>query len=164
MELTVRTARESDWADVRDLRLQALTEAPLSFGSTLARELQLGEEEWRARASRTGHVLAWVGGILIGCAVGSVEEGGVDKAGDLHLTGMYVAPNHRGTGCTDRLIEAVLEDARLAGAGRVVLWVTEVNPRAERCYTRHGFRRTGRQQPLPHTPSVTEQEMELRLC
>lgn len=157
MPLTVRAASEPDWADLRDLRLQALTETPLAFGSTLARELAFTESDWRGRASRAGQVLAWVDDVLVGTAVG-VPEGDI-----VHLAGMYVDPTQRGQGCADRLIETVIENARLAGAGRVLLWVTEVNLVAERCYTRHGFVRTGRDQPLPHTPGVFGQEMELRL-
>lgn len=158
MDLIVRAARESDWAALRALRLQALAEAPLAFGSTLAREQDLAESVWRDRASHPGQVLAWSGDHLIGTAIG-VHEGE-----DVHLMGMYVAPDHRGTGTADRLIEGVVGKAMLAGADRVVLWVTDVNPGAERCYTRHGFRRTGRTEPLRHTPAVTEHEMELPLA
>ncbi len=39
-------------AEYKTVRLRALQDTPLAFGSTYARESQLTDEEWEARAAR----------------------------------------------------------------------------------------------------------------
>ena len=48
----VRATTMTDWQVLREIRLQALLDAPDAFGSTHAREAAFGEDEWRQRASR----------------------------------------------------------------------------------------------------------------
>jgi ribosomal-protein-alanine N-acetyltransferase len=76
---------------------------------------------------------------------------------------MYVAPEGRGRGCARLLLEAVLGHAVTIGAGRVLLLVTTANPHAENVYRHHGFKKTGRREPLPHSPGVDQVEMALSL-
>ncbi len=52
-------------------------------------------------------------------------------------------PDTRGTGAADALIAAGVEWATAAGCRAVRLQVIDGNERAERCYVRNGFRRTG---------------------
>lgn len=76
---------------------------------------------------------------------------------------MFVDRGWRGHGVGERLVAAVLESARAAGALRVVLEVVEGNAVAERLYRRCGFVRTGRSVPLPHRPDLLEQEMVIAI-
>jgi ribosomal protein S18 acetylase RimI-like enzyme len=55
------------------------------------------------------------------------------------LISMWVAPEARGTGVGDALIEATCQWAREAGAGELRLDVKEDNVQAIRLYIRHGF-------------------------
>ena len=48
---TVLKMTPDDWERVRRLRLEALTESPDAFSSTLSRELAFDEDTWRARLS-----------------------------------------------------------------------------------------------------------------
>jgi ribosomal protein S18 acetylase RimI-like enzyme len=53
----------------------------------------------------------------------------------------------------------VLDWARSQGFSQVLLWVTEVNEKAQRLYKRHGFARTGRViEVRPREPAI-EYEM-----
>ncbi len=97
---------------------------------------------------------------------------GVDVDGDRprtgppewHLVGMWVAPDYRGQGVADRLVEAVCNRARQAGAAAVMLWVTEINDRAIALYRRHGFSPTGvRELVRPEEPDHWEMQLECRL-
>jgi ribosomal protein S18 acetylase RimI-like enzyme len=82
-----------------------------------------------------------------------------------HLVGMWVAPDYRGQGVADRLVEAVCSRARQAGAAAVMLWVTEINARAIALYRRHGFTPTGvRELVRPEEPDHWETQLECRLC
>ena len=61
-----------------------------------------------------------------------------DRGGaDLELMSIYLAPEARGTGLADRLVQQSLGDAD------AVLWVFEGNARAIAFYRRHGFEPDG---------------------
>jgi ribosomal protein S18 acetylase RimI-like enzyme len=158
-ELDVRLLVADDWAQLRTARLAALAEAPYAFASTLAREQQFTEQEWRERAARGSTFAAWDGGAIVGLATG------LDQGRDgWHLVGMWVAPKVRGAGVADRLVTSVCELARRSGATSVTLWVTEVNGRARAFYRRLGFVPTGDRQPVrPGEPDHWEEKLILRL-
>ena len=48
----VRATTMTDWPALREIRLQALLDAPDAFASTYAREAAFGEDEWHRRAIR----------------------------------------------------------------------------------------------------------------
>ena len=56
----VRATTITDWQALREIRLQALRDAPYAFASTHAREAAFGEDEWRRRATRDGSFLAFL--------------------------------------------------------------------------------------------------------
>ncbi len=80
---------------------------------------------------------------LNGQIVGLAAAGESGPSGVAALTSLWVDPIARGQGAGDKLVVAVLEWAKAAGFGQVVLWVTEGNSHAETLYERNGFSRTG---------------------
>jgi hypothetical protein len=50
-EITVRRIRTEEWERLRAIRLRALADAPMAFGSTLADEQTRLDEFWRGRAA-----------------------------------------------------------------------------------------------------------------
>ena len=161
MTIEIRPATTDDWSAVRAIRLQALAEAPWAFSSTLDRELAFSEATWRLRAGTNLTYLAWEGGRAVGTATGYVDP--EDGRETVHLVAMYVERSVRGTGCSHRLIDAVVASAVAAGATRVLLDVTDVNVVAARCYRRYGFAETGRRQSLRRAPDIGEFQMALDL-
>lgn len=128
----------------RDLRLASLSDATHAFGSRLETERARGESEWRERlVGRTQFVALADGRHPVG-TVGARPEGECET----ELVSMWVEPKARRTGVGDRLVAAVIEEARSRGSVSVVLWVSEGNEPAERLYARHGFVSTGRIQPI----------------
>jgi len=163
----VRRIRPTEWEGLRDLRLRALVESPTAFGGVFEQEEQSPDEHWRERAGKFAtdpaeilFVVAGQDGVLRGMTRGVLSSGPSDAA---HLFGMYVGPAFRGQGYGRRLVEEVCEWARRAGEHRIILDVTETNLPAIRLYEACGFARTGRTQPLPHTPALQEIEMECAL-
>ena len=123
-----------DWRLWRELRLQALTDAPDVFGSTLAQWTGPGDTEvrWRARLTDVALnvVLRWdrsPAGMVSGQLLGR---------GEVELISMWVTPLARGRGVGDAAVRAVLE---WAGQRAVVLAVRADNRRAIGLYRRHGF-------------------------
>ncbi|MFD8498179.1 GNAT family N-acetyltransferase [Amycolatopsis sp. NPDC059657] len=134
--IVLRELSPDDWAGWRELRLEALREAPEAFGSTLAEWLNAPESRWRGRLVNVPfNVLAEYEGKPAGMASGTAP----DENGSIELLSMWVAPFARGQGVADALVEAVVEWARGSGAARVGLLVYEANERATALYRRRGF-------------------------
>jgi GNAT superfamily N-acetyltransferase len=158
----VRRAVVADWRAARALRLEALTEAPLAFASTLEREQAFDDDVWQQRIRGSAQFLAEADdGVVLGTVTGFDDP---DTTGTVLLVAMFVIRAARGRGIGERLVEAVADQARTDGADRVLLHVVETNPTAERLYARCGFVRTGATVPLPHRPDLLEHEMVLSLA
>jgi ribosomal protein S18 acetylase RimI-like enzyme len=166
--LIVRRLTPDDWAVSRQIRLAALADAPYAFMSTLAREQDFDEQTWRRRLASpvAATFLAWVDGYPAGTATGKVDnpEDEFTVPGAWQLVGMWVAPDVRGTGVAAALVETVAGYAGEQGADTLVLWVTEVNDRAQAFYRRLGFSPTGARQPVrPDEPDHMELQMVRQL-
>jgi GNAT superfamily N-acetyltransferase len=162
MTVEIRRVRPYEGLRLRALRLRALADAPIAFGSTLTREEAFADTVWHERAmagaaggDRATYV-AEEGDRWIGMATGLVDE---RDAPDASLVGMFVDPDARGRGIGRALVEAVAGWARSGGAPRLYLWVTSTNDAALGLYIRCNFRSTGKAKPLDHTPALTELEM-----
>jgi ribosomal protein S18 acetylase RimI-like enzyme len=154
----LRRVRPEQWAELRDVRLRALADAPSAFASTHAREVAFDEAEWRRRIAAGPWWLAREDGAVVGLVAGYRTDDGVR-----HLVSMWVDAAHRGTGAAVRLVEAVCRWAADDGGRVVSLWVADGNDRARRFYERLGFTGTGERQPLPSAPEVGEERLELHL-
>lgn len=149
----VKRAAESEWAELRDLRLQALADTPEAFAATLAEAIERTDDEWRERYSQNADRATFVevedAGRFTGMASGFRDGPAV------LLAGMFVAPDCRGRGLGRRLVEAVEEWATETGAARVELDVNPAVAAAVRLYDGCGYVPTGRTQPLPSNPEAT---------
>jgi GNAT superfamily N-acetyltransferase len=140
IERSLRRAVVGDESILRDLRLQALSEAPDAFGSTYEKELARTTSDWQRWLS------PGVTFILDEPAGARGIVAGVHDATDaavVHLMAMWVHPAMRGSGAADELVAAVLAWADSEGAKLVRLNVIQSNVRARRFYARIGFRATG---------------------
>jgi ribosomal protein S18 acetylase RimI-like enzyme len=147
-----------DWESHRAIRLEMLLDAPDAFWFTHADEVGLTEAEWRAQIARAWLVQARDGEIVLGSAgLGSHWEPGRESTPTLF--GMYVTTRARGRGVGERLVRAVLDEARLRGAGEVVLEVADTNAAAIALYERCGFVATGVRHPHPRRRELHELEM-----
>jgi len=161
MRIRRLTLEDSDL--LRTLRLRALSDAPSAFGSTYEREEAFTDQEWPRRLRTDGHphaVCERPDGTAVGLAA-LVQDWADATVG--HLMAMWVAPEARGSGAADLLIDRVVEWARNAGMARLRLHLTEGNARAERAYERNGFSRTGAT-VIRERDGVVEVEMERRLA
>lgn len=141
-EIVLRKIGTDDWKLWRQLRLQALAEAPYAFSSKLDdwQGPRDTETRWRSRLSDVPlNLIAEFRGIAAGIASGTAPN----ADGSVELISMWVAPFARGRGVGDFLVHAVIEWAREQQACCVALAVYESNERALRLYRRHGFVDTG---------------------
>ena len=158
--LRIRRIRADEADALRAIRLRALEDAPLAFGSTQAREAAFPPERWEewARDGAAGPGKAWflavepsADGAPVGLAFATVD----DDTEDAHLYSMWVAPEARGSGAATALVEAVIAWTIAQGARTLHTAVTLGNEPAVRLYTRAGFRDTGSGEPLGHSEAQT---------
>lgn len=135
---TVLTLRADDWSLWRDLRLQALQEAPDAFSSTLADWQGAGDSEPRWRGRLTDVALNLVA-LVDDHPSGMVSATSPDEHGHVELLSMWVAPSARGRGVGDALISEVVAWASDQRATHLVLKVVVGNAPAMALYRRNGF-------------------------
>jgi len=154
--------RPAEWESFRDTRLRALADSPSAFGSSLARERDRQEAEWRTRLGRPDGAIfaAREGSAWFGLAGSYLDEEDPSVA---WVVSMWVAPEARRRGVGRQLVESCVDWARERGATEVRLWVTRGNDPARTLYEAAGFEPTGATQPLPSDPSLEEDELSLRL-
>lgn len=136
--VTLRVLTADEWALFREVRLEALREAPYAFDSTLDdwQGERDTEERWRQRLTNVPfNVIAYVENAPSGMA--SATQPNAD--GTIELISMWVAPFARGAGVGDALVATVTRWARERRIGTVALEVMEDNARARAFYRRHGF-------------------------
>ena len=158
----VRETVADDWQALRDIRLEALRDAPTAFGSTYERETERSEAHWRDRIARGGTFLAFVPEVSATQPAGLIGGYQEDPV-TVELVSMYVRPRARGRGVGEALVAAVIDWAGQRNAPAVRLWVTETNAPALALYERCGFALTGERQPVPSHPSINEVAMIYRL-
>ena len=122
-----------DWREFREVRLEALHDAPGAFGSRHDDWVDATEQRWRARLTDVPLTVVARG------AEGPVGVvSGMESGRAVELISMWVAPGHRGTGVVGRLVDQVVVWAAARGQ-RTFLMVREDNVAAIRAYRRAGF-------------------------
>lgn len=140
--LSIRTLCVEDWALWRDLRLQALEEAPYAFSSTLADWQGAGDSEPRWRDRLTGvalNLIAFVDGQPGGMASATTP----DDQRQVEILSMWVAPWARGRQAGNALISEAARWAIEQQATHLVLKVVVGNGPATALYLRNGFSENG---------------------
>ncbi len=92
----------------------------------------------------TRYRLALRGGAIVGYSKAGrvkMDTPFTDRSRELHR--LYVAPDAKGAGIAQRLMDDVLGWARADGADALYLSVWEKNERAQRFYRRYGFEHIG---------------------
>jgi ribosomal protein S18 acetylase RimI-like enzyme len=146
------------------VRLRALQDTPLAFGSTYARESQFSDADWQQRTANliTPRSIGYLAhdGDYCGIAVSFLNEQNPQHA---ELVSMWVAPEQRRTGTGRLLVDAIEFWAHTRGAHTLQLMVTNINLSAIAFYHRLGFTKTGRTEPYPNDPTLIEYQMSKSL-
>jgi predicted GNAT family acetyltransferase len=145
----VRRLGPDDWEMYRAIRLASLADSPDAFGSTLAREQDFGEDDWRRRLTGPVYVVEDPGPVAVG--------GIFDNGGTPHVWGMWTDPDHRGRGHSRRILDALIPPGTSAQ-----LDVNITNGDARMVYERYGFVGTGEVEPLRPGSDLQIELMVLR--
>jgi ribosomal protein S18 acetylase RimI-like enzyme len=159
MAFMIRRAELSDWETYRGIRLRSLREEPAAYASQYEIERHYTADLWKQWMGNGGTFLAFDDDqVLVGTAT-ALRAGD----GDTLVVGMYVAPEVRGQGCPQLLLDAIADLASRRQDGRLVLEVSESNLRAASCYRSYGFVETGRRRGMERDPTIIEIELGLPL-
>lgn len=146
---------------LRAIRLRSLAEAPDAFGSTCDEAAARTPDSWAAQLREIPAFAAVVDGEDAGIVRGARDDSRADTA---WLISMWVAPEVRGQGVGEALIDAVVRWARSSGARRLLLDVGDHNQPAIALYARKGFEPNGTTGSLPAPRNhIREHQRELRL-
>jgi len=168
MDHEVRRIRAGEWRQYRELRLEALKEAPLAFEEQYSESATRPDQFWQGRVERgaagaqAGMFVAAQAGRFIAKATCFVEPEVADHV-SAQIVGVYVTPRSRSRGVAEELMTAVIRWARAEPrADRIRLFIMETNERAAAFYRRIGFAATGVTVAYPPDPAYAELEMEYR--
>ncbi|MFF3878246.1 GNAT family N-acetyltransferase [Streptomyces sp. NPDC001978] len=174
-DYVIRAIRTDEWPAVKQLRLDALRDpaAHLAFLESYEEAVAKPDSFWQDRAAGGGEgaigarqIIAeapdgeWVGTVTVLFEeAGTVDwAGGVVERKQGHVVGVFVRPEHRGTGLIKALFDAGLEWAWARGAERVRLYVHQDNGRAQAAYRKVGFGPSGETVPFVHDAGQRELE------
>lgn len=165
MAYRIRAVRTEDWQKLRELRLAALADpvSPVAFNETYDDAAAQDDDFWRRRAARG------LQGMLAETFVAEDEADGghwagsataLDEGDSVQVVGVYLRPQHRGTGLAESIFGAVEAWAlERPYATYLLLHVHEHNPRAEAFYRRLGYVHTGKFVMDPKGTGLREFEM-----
>ena len=156
IERSVRRAVLGDEPILREIRLQALREAPVAFGSTYEREVARTTSDWQRWISPGVTFILYEPAGPRGLVAGRRDEANAEV---VHLMAMWVHPAIRGSGGAENLVSAVIGWAQSEGAELVRLKVIQGNDRARHFYERMGFCPTGQRQ-VRERDGMVEIEMQ----
>src|SRR5262245_34574234 len=111
-KITGRRVRAEEWERLRAIRLHALADAPMAFGSTLADEQTRPDEFWRGRAAGGASdddratFIAECDGVWVGIGTCVLEEGGTGER-PAWVFGMWVDPAVRRQGTAQALLRVL---------------------------------------------------------
>lgn len=140
----IRVLSDRDAADMRDIRLAALSDHPENFGTAVAEETARSLDFQRARLidpQNTVHGAFDPRGQLVAIA-GLQIRAGIKERHRSHLWGVYVRPVARGTGLVRRFMATVLNYA-FAIVEQVELEALSTNVTARVLYESLGFKKVG---------------------
>ncbi len=141
--MIVRQLTAADAAQWRELRLQALQDAPTAFSSSYEDEVSRTTEQIAERiatgGSNTVYFGAFEGDVLIGSVIYN-RNTGIKTRHRAMLVAMYTAPEARGKGIGKALVNALIEYTHTQeGLRQIILAVTVGNDIARQMYSNAGF-------------------------
>lgn len=136
--ISIKLLDQDDWQSWKNLRLEALQNAPHTFGASIEEVNNLDKKDFQTILSKNKIFGAFLNAQLIGC-VGFYILNSVKTQHRGVLWGMYVTPEHRGKNIADGLLDAVICYAKSSIEQLNLKCVTD-NHSAVKLYQKHGFK------------------------
>ena len=142
-DVIIRAATEQDVDTWRTLRMDGIVRHPQAFIVSAEEAAAVPVEEDAARLRAGGRFMAFIGDKAVG-RIG-LNRNHMPRSRHRGEVGpLYVAPDARGQGVADGLLQAAIDAARAQGIWQIELSVYVENHPAIALYERHGFSVTGK--------------------
>ena len=146
---------------LKTIRLRSLKDAPDAFGSTFEETISRPFESWHQQLQDLPTFVAVIEESDVGMVRIAPDQ--ANRDGIVWLISMWVAPESRGQGVGEALIEAIVTQARAQGHSRILLDVGDHNAPAIGLYARMGFVPTGEVSAMPPPREhISEHQRELK--
>jgi len=134
-----------DWKKFRDLRLEALKEDSVAFGSSYEEKAEQSDEEWQQKLKNPKNLViaAFDNSQIIGMVCAYQEKG--EKLKHIaYVWGVYLRKDYRGKGIGEKLMEALLDEiAKNKEIEKLNLNVNTSQQSAVKLYEKMGFQIVG---------------------
>ena len=140
--IEIKKISDDRWKDYRDLRLEALKNDPVAFGSSYEEEIKLSNAEWKKRIKNVLFALS------NDKPVGMIAYAFQNKLKTKHIAnifGVYVKKEYRGKAIGEKLIERAISSIRKnKSIIKIDLTVNPNQKAAVKLYKKYGFKTVGR--------------------
>lgn len=149
-DLQFRHLGRDEWPVLRDVRLNALRESPLSFLAKYDREKNYGQERWQTEFDRGDWIIGELDSEHV-CLSGVTRESGA-PADECYLEYVWVVPTLRRRGTALGMLRHIIGELKESGVRTVFLWILDGNDPAQLLYKQLDFVTTNERQPLESDP------------
>lgn len=134
----------ADWKKFKKIRLEALKNDSLAFGTYYEEAVERSDDEWKEplKKPRSYIFAAKEKDKLIGL-VAAYQEEGKKCLHVAYIWGVYVNKEHRGKGIAKKLMKKLIEELKKNGFIKAKLNVTTIQTVAFNLYKSLGFRPVG---------------------
>ncbi|AIF81707.1 hypothetical protein I862_05765 [endosymbiont of Acanthamoeba sp. UWC8] len=139
--VNIKILDQDDWQSWKNLRLEALQNAPHTFGASIEEVYTLDKKDFQTLLSKNKIFGAFLNAQLIGC-VGFYVLNSLKTQHRGVLWGMYVTPEHRGKNIAGSLVDAVISYVK-SSVEQLNLKCVTANHSAVKLYQKHGFKICG---------------------
>ena len=160
-----RRIRADEGLRLRALRLRALADSPMAYGSTFAKEESYSETIWHERAARSAAgdkavtIVAERDNRFVGMATELIADPKTPDQSQPTMVGVFVDGTVRRQGVGVALVKKIADWAQVGGSAHLFVWITSSNEPAIALYRKCGFQLTGATRPNAHTSTLVELEM-----
>lgn len=165
MENTVRIrpAANDEWKAWKDIRLEALQDAPESFGERYQDAAKKDDAQWQKdfqkvmESEKQEMLFAATDNQVVGMLFVFVRDQDAKIGG---IGGLWIAPAHRQKGVGRQIVETALEWMKDKGLHAVTFWNNKSGEASTKFYEKLGFAYTGVEKPLESNPAFIIGEMK----
>jgi RimJ/RimL family protein N-acetyltransferase len=136
--MEIRKIDQKEWQSWKEIRLEALKDAPDSFLSTYEEEVESKDQFWIDQVKNNDVIIAFVENKPVGCCVFSIDK----RSRMNHIAvmwSMYVGPSIRGTGSGYKIVRFIQDYGR-GKVKQIHLDCNASNHNAADLYRKCGFR------------------------
>ncbi len=162
----IRSAHRNEWRVWKDIRLEALQDAPESFGERYQDAMEKDDARWQRdfqkvmESEKQEIFFAAADNLVVGLLFVFVRDQDTKIGG---IGGLWIAPEYRKKGIGKQIVEKAMEWMRGKNLQAVTFWNNKSGEASSKFYEKLGFTYTGIEKPLESNSKCIIGEMRKEL-